>query len=122
MNNVNRNIKARLGPPRESSISVRSRVDEKVTSQYSKTEAQQFVRYSLASRFFSFKCGICGETYSFEGKGGFLVTNETTEMQNYNSSQTLVSSGFISCFDCFDIYQKHHAITGIAIPLLNIFK
>ena len=92
MNNVNRNIKARLGPPRESSISVRSRVGEKVTSQYSKTEAQQFVRYSLASRFFSFKCGICGETYSFEGKGGFLVTNETTEMQNYNSSQTLVSS------------------------------
>ena len=124
MNDVHRHMKARLGPPNEKLASVSLRVGVDYTSSYYREEeVRRSIIYNLTSRFLSFKCGICGETYSLEEKGGFLIVHDLQETSNYdNTLRDIYASGFISCAECLDIYQKYHAVKGTVTPLSNLFR
>ena len=123
MNDVHRHMKARSGPPDNACASVYLKVGVDNTPSYYKDEVRRSIIHNLTSRFILYKCGICGETYTFEEKEGFLIISKVQEMLNYEQYlKDIYASGFISCSECLDIYQKYHTITGIATPLSNLFR
>lgn len=110
MNTVKRHMKARQGPPKISRALI------KTTDQYTRESdkpgryaAHSWVISNLLRRFFSFTCGICGETYSISENNGVIFMEKVTSNLDVSDRTTeFCTSGFISCSECANIYSSHH--------------